>query len=319
VESRRLGGTEVAITPIGLGCMQFSGVGGGRMGRRMYPSVTQEVADEVVGAALDGGIGWFDTAEMYGRGASERALAHALAARGVAPGRVAVATKWLPLGRTARGIGGTIDRRVGALAPYPIDLYQIHVPFGSLARHRAQLAAMARLVEAGTVRAVGVSNFSARQMAAAHRTLAAHGIPLASNQVHISLLHRDIERDGVLDAARELGVTLIAYSPLDSGLLTGRYHAAGAAAPTWRRLGFGVTARRVRRAAPVIDALTGIAHRYGATPAQVALAWLVTFYGDTVVAIPGASKPRQATEAAAAGAIRLDRAELDRLDELSRG
>lgn len=319
VETRRLGGTDIAITPIGLGCMQFAGRG---LAARFYRPVPQGTVTDTVRAALDGGIGWFDTAEMYGRGESERALSSALAACGVAPGQVTIATKWSPGGRTAGSIRRTVRHRVAALRPYPVDLYQIHMPYGALSGHAAQLTAMAGLVEAGVIRAVGVSNFSARQMVAAAKTLAAHGIRLAANQVQINLLHRNVERDGVLAAARELGVTLIAFSPLASGLLTGRYHENPALlstlAPVRRLLG-NLTARRLARTAPVVEALTGIAGRYDATPAQVALAWLTTFYGDTVVAIPGASKPRQAAEAAAAATIRLDRGELDRLDELSRG
>lgn len=318
METRQLGGTDVVITAIGLGCMQFAGRG---LAARFYRPIPQDTVTDTVRAALDGGIGWFDTAEMYGRGHSERALSRALGACGVAPGQVTVATKWSPGGRTAGSIERTVRHRVGALRPYPIDLHQIHLPYGSLASHRAQLAAMARLVDAGTIRAVGVSNFSARQMSAAAETLAGHGIRLASNQVRISLLHRRIERDGLLDAARELGVTLIAHTPLAGGLLTGRYHEEPSrlsTMPPVRRLFGSVTARRLARTAPVVEALTDMARRHDATPAQIALAWLTTFYGDTVVAIPGASKPQQAAEAARAAMIRLDRAELDRLDELSR-
>ncbi|TDD49355.1 aldo/keto reductase [Nonomuraea terrae] len=320
MKARRLGTTDIEISPVGLGCMQFSGT---RNVARLMIRPIDEDAAAVVRAALDGGVTWFDTAEMYGAGNSEEVLAAALKKCGVAPGQVAVATKWAPLGRTAASITRTIGDRLAHLGGYPVDLHQIHMPTGSLSSLTAQLRAMAALARAGKVRAVGVSNFSARQMLLAHRVLAAEGVALAANQVRISLLHRDIERDGVLETARRLGVTLIAYSPLDGGLLTGRYHddpKLARTAPVMRRV-FGrrdLSARGLARTAPLIDAMRRIASGYGVTVGQVALNWVVTRYGDTVVAIPGASKPRQAAEAAGAMGFTLTEAEAGKLDELSR-
>lgn len=321
METRRLGGSDVEVTPIGQGCMQFSGDRG--VAARFYAPMTQEAVTAVVRAALDGGVTWFDTAEMYGGGHSEHALAVALQECGVRPGEVAVATKWSPLGRSTRHLRRTIDVRLGHLAGYPIDLYQIHMPHGGLATTRGQLRTMAGLLRAGKIRAVGVSNFSARGMRIAHEALAAEGIALASNQVQISLIKRSIEANGVLAAARELGVTLIAYSPLGGGVLSGRYHASPddiAALPRVRRL-FNrrrVGARDLARTAPLIDELGAVARAHGATRAQVALAWLIRFYGDTVVAIPGASRPGQAREAAAAMDLDLSPAQLAGLDAASR-
>ena len=117
----------------------------------------------------------------------------------------------------------TIGTRIECLAPYPIDLFQVHIPW-SLSSVAAQMREMAELVRAGKVRAVGVSNFSASQMARAGAALQAEGLPLASNQVRINLLDRSIESNGVLDLAGGTGVTLIAYSPLAQGVLTGRFH-----------------------------------------------------------------------------------------------
>src|SRR5262249_19882208 len=152
----------------------------------------------IIAAALDGGITLFDTAEMYGAGHSERRLAGALTHAGIKPGDVAVATKWPPLARRAKSIEHTIGDRLSALDPFPIDLHQIHFGYGGLSSLRAQIQTMARLVEEGKVRSVGVSNFSAKQMEIAHTTLAERGIPLASNQVQINLLRRNIEKNGVL-------------------------------------------------------------------------------------------------------------------------
>ena len=179
---------------------------------------------------------------------------------------------------------------------------------------------MAKLAAAGKIRAVGVSNFTARQMETAHAALAEHGIPLATNQVQINLLHRGIERNGVLETARRLGVTLIAYSPLASGMLTGKFHDDRSLVtnmPRARRLINGLTDKRLDRTAPLIDLLREIAAAHQASISQVAVAWLITHYGDTVVAIPGASKPHHAEEAAAAMQVKLSPEESARLAELS--
>ena len=190
---------------------------------KMWSVLDQETMDAIVSAALRGGISWYDTAQVYGNGASERALAAGLGHAGVEPGSVVVATKWMPFLKPARDLRRNIDTRIECLAPYPVDLYQVHFPW-SRSSVAAQMREMAALVRAGKVRAVGVSNFSAKQMAQAGAALQAEGLPLASNQVRINLLERSIETNGVLDLAREHRVTLIAYSPLAQGILTGRYH-----------------------------------------------------------------------------------------------
>lgn len=315
--TRRLGSTDREITPIGLGCMQFAGQG---MAAEFYRALDPDTINAVVRTALDGGITWFDTAEMYGRGHSERALTTALTAAGVAAGDVTVATKWAPLGRTAANIERTIDARIEALQGFPIDLYQIHDPHTSLSPLAGQLHAMARLQESGKVAAVGVSNFSARQMERADQVLRSHGLRLVSNQVRINLLHRAVESNGVLATARRLGITLIAYAPLGSGLLTGKFHDDPARLATLRpiRRTLGrFTTRTLTRTKPVIDELRAIAHAHGTTPTQVALAWLVSYYGDTVVAIPGASKPRHAQENSDAIDLQLTDTEIARLDTLT--
>ncbi|WP_063737290.1 aldo/keto reductase [Streptomyces sp. RTd22] len=314
--SRQLGRTGIPISPIGLGGSQFSGGGVSTF----YGTLSQSQVDAVIATALDGGITWFDTAEGYGAGRSERSLATALSHAGRTPGDVTVSTKWTPFGRTARTIERTVSERISNLAPFPVDLHQIHTGFGSLSSIRAQAQAMARLVEAGTIRSVGVSNFSARQMEIAHKELSKHGIPLASNQVQINLLHRKIETNGVLETARGLGSTLIAYVPLRSGMLSGKFHAnrnLAAALPRMRRMMAGISPRNLDRTAPLIDELRTIADKHQATVGQIALAWLITYYGDTVVATPGASKPHHAEEAAGAMKLTLTDEETERLADIS--
>jgi len=317
-ERRRLGRSDVEVTPIGLGCWQFSG-GAGPTGW-FWETLPQPQVDAIVRAALDGGISWFDTAEVYGWGRSERALSHALAAGRRGDGEVVVATKWWPALRRARTIAATLEERRRCLAPFSIGLHQVHQPW-SVSSVEAQMEAMADLVAAGSIRAVGVSNFSAAWMRRAHATLARRGLALASNQVSYSLVNRRIESNGVLAAAQELGVTIIAYSPLAQGLLSGKFHedpalVRGRTGPRrWMPL---FRTKGLERTRPLIEELRRVAAAHGVSPAQVALNWLTHFHGMTVVAIPGATQPRHAEEAAGAMRFTLDAEELRRIDERSR-
>jgi aryl-alcohol dehydrogenase-like predicted oxidoreductase len=178
--------------------------------------------------------------------------------------------------------------------------------------------AMAELVAAGKIRTVGVSNYSPQRMRRAHRQLEKRGLPLAANQVLFSLLDRQIESDGTLETAKALGVTIIAYTPLASGLLSGKYHQNPELLKHkpfyWR----GRLQRDLEKSRLLVKALAEMGEKYGATPAQVALNWVIHFHGDIVVAIPGATNPRQAAESAGAMRFRLSDDELARLDELSR-
>ncbi len=312
-----LGKTEVHITPVGLGCWQFS-QGKGMVGK-FWPALPAEVMSEIVRVSIDGGINWFDTAEIYGRGASERALAAALKELNVETDSVVIADKWWPALRFASSIATTFPERERCLGGYPVDLHQIHQPF-SLSSVKNQAKAMAELVRAGKVRAVGVSNFSAKAMRTAHATMAASGVPLASNQVRYSLLDRTIERNGVLETAKELGITIIAYSPLSQGLLTGKYHGEqdirGTTGPRkWMRRfkPQGLAATR-----KLIETLRDIGAGHSATAAQTAIAWTVQRHGETVVAIPGASSVSQAEANAGTLAIVLTPSEIARIDEASR-
>lgn len=311
-----LGKTGIQVTPIGFGAMEFSGGGRGMM-RTAFPVIPQEEKNAIIKAALDGGMNWFDTAELYGQGMSEQSLATALKANGKKNGDVVIATKWWPLLRTARNIPVTISDRLRFLEGFAIDLYQVHQPF-SFSSPEAEMEAMAALVKAGKIRSVGVSNFNAGQMRRAHKRLQELGLPLASNQVRYSLIDRSIETNGVLETARELGVTIIAYSPLGSGLLSGKYHKnpelLQKKAAFWR----GRMQRNIEGSRPLVAALEEIGAQHSVSAAQVALNWAISFHGETIVAIPGATKVHQAEEGAAAMHFRLATDELARLDELSR-
>lgn len=285
--------------------------------RLTMPDLSQEQMNAIIETALNGGINWFDTAEMYGRGRSERALATALKAAGKQDEDVVVATKWSPIFRTAGNIPRTIDDRIRFLGGYTIDLYMVHQPWG-FSSVEAEMDAMADLVEAGKIRSVGVSNFNADQMRRAHAALEKRGLPLAVNQVQYNLLHRKIETNGLLDAAKERGVTIVAWSPLASGLLTGKFHKNPELLnqrPFGRRM---MLRRTIERSRPLIEGLEDIALKHDASPAQVALNWLVNFQGETVVAIPGASKAHHAEQSAATMKFKLSDGEMARLHELTR-
>jgi aryl-alcohol dehydrogenase-like predicted oxidoreductase len=156
-----------------------------------------------------------------------------------------------------------------------------------------------------------VSNYSAEQMRTAHAALAERGVPLASNQVEYSLLHRQPEVNGVLDACRELGVTLIAYTPLAGGALTGKYKIGDRPkglrrfTPYFRREG-------LESLGPIVALLQEIGARYGASPAQVALRWLIE--NETVLPIPGAKNGKQAADNAGALTFSLTSSEIEALD-----
>lgn len=314
---RSLGTSDLRISPVGLGCWQFSQ----RQGWNKYwPKLDPGEIEGIVAVSIDEGINWFDTAEAYGGGASERELSRVLQKSGKQTGEVIIATKWMPVLRTAGSISRTIDRRRECLAPYPIDLYQIHNP-ASFSSVRKQMAAMAGLVASGRIRTIGVSNFGAKRMREAHRLLAGEGLPLVSNQVSYSLLNRKIEQNGVLESARELGISIIAYSPLSQGVLSGRFHED----PEKIRALSGMRKYRgfyrrgaLSRSRLLIEALKEVGARHGATPAQIALNWLFSFHGDLVVVIPGATKIAQARSNAKAMSFVLTGDELNHLDRISR-
>jgi aryl-alcohol dehydrogenase-like predicted oxidoreductase len=315
IQLRQLGKTGILVTPVGLGVMELAG-GGGLIGR-MFPIIPQEEKNAIIKAALDGGINWFDTAEMYGAGVSEQSLATGLKAAGKPDKDIIIATKWQPFLRTAGNIPISIKDRLRFLAPYSISNFMIHQPY-SFSSPEAEMNAMADLVEAGKIRSVGVSNFSPARMRRAHAALAKRGLPLACNQVRYNLLDRRIETNGVLDTARELGVMITAYTPIERGLLSGKYHKDPALLERmkgWRKASMQ---RNLERTRPLINAMDEMAAGHGVTIAQVALNWVINFNGESVVTIPGATKVKQAEEAAGAMNFRLSDDEMARLDGVSR-
>ncbi len=314
-DKRRLGLTDLEVSPIGLGVMQFAG-GSGMFGM-MFSEASQEDMNQIISTALEGGINWFDTAEIYGRGRSERGLRDALVDASIKDEDVIIGTKWFPLFRTARNIPRTIEDRLRYLSGFTIDLYMVHQPWG-FSSPESEMDAMADLVADGKIRSIGVSNFNVDQMQRAQTALEKRGLPLAVNQVQYSLIHRNIESNGLLDAAKSMNVTIVAWSPLGSGILSGNFHKDPALldrTPVGRRFRLR---RQIDRTAPLIEAQQQIADKHDVTPAQVALNWLLNANGKTVVAIPGASKVTQAEQNAGAMSFRLTEEEMARLDTLSK-
>ncbi len=312
MEHYQLGESTLQVSPVGLGCWQFSR--GEGLAGRYWANVPQETVRDIVRASLEGGVNWFDTAEIYGNGASERSLGQALDELDVDRSRYLIADKWFPAFRFAGSIARTFAAREEALGGRRVDLHQIHQPF-SFSSVERQADAMAQLHKEGRTGAVGVSNFNEKRMRAAHARLAQEGIPLATNQMHYSLIHRSIERNGVLEAAKELGVSIIAYSPLAQGILTGKYHneADIRRSPGPRKFLKQFRPRGLEVTRPLIDLLRRIGEAHNATPAQIALAWTVQRHGTCIVTIPGASSVSQAASNADSLRIRLSNAELDEL------
>jgi aryl-alcohol dehydrogenase-like predicted oxidoreductase len=258
-----------------------------------------------------GGINWFDTYLNV-----ERALVETLKTISKKDGEVIIATKWSPYFKSAGDIKRDVEKHIQLLEGYRIGLYMVHFPI-SFSPPEAEMNAMADLVETGKIFSVGVSNFNAKKMRRAYAALQKRGIPLAINQVGYSLLQRGVETDGVLETAKELGITIVAYGPLWEGLLTGKFHKNPELIkrqPIIRRIMIEAYFEKSR---PVIKALEEIAVKNSATPAQVALSWLINFHGESVVAIPGATNSRQAESNAAAMRINLSEEDMNLLDELS--
>ncbi|GHO42432.1 aldo/keto reductase [Ktedonospora formicarum] len=248
-EQRTLGASDIALPALGIGTWSWGDTAFWNYGQ----DYTQDDIVKAYKACLDAGLNFFDTAEIYGQGASERILGDCMREVGEP---IVIATKFapLPLRLSARTLFQALDDSLERLGVEHIDLYQIHWPY-TFIQMNALMDALAEVVRKGKVRAVGVSNYSANQMRKAHARLARHDIPLVSNQVHYSLLHRHPESNGVLDACRELNITLIAYSPLEQGLLTGKYSVNAETIPTIRgprRLSPAFSLRQRRKMEPLL-------------------------------------------------------------------
>lgn len=272
------------------------GVGTWQWGDKVYWGFGNDYAEKDVWEAFDEsvheGLTFFDTAEVYGSGRSERFLGEFIRKTHAA---VVVGTKFMPFPTRLTGgaLAKALERSLARLSLHTVDLYQMHVPLPPVAIE-TWMDAMADAHRAGLVRAVGVSNYSVEQMKRAHGALGKHGVVLASNQVKFSLIDREPLENGLLDACRELGITLIAYGPLGKGILSGKY--------TRDIRPGGMRGRRFSRQVferimPLLTAVREIAQSRDKTMAQVALNWCMA---KGTLPIPGAKTGAQAKENAGA-------------------
>ena len=288
---------------IGLGAWQW----GDRVIWGYGQTHTDKDIREAFDVSLNLGVRFVDTAEIYGSGTSERLLGKFIKETDQP---VLVATKFFPWpwrltkGFLPRALKGSLER----MELESVDLYQIHWP-SYLMTPETMMEGMVECVKQGLTRTVGVSNFGQKRMLRAYSTLAQHGIPLASNQVHYSLLSREVEKNGTLARCKELGIRLIAYSPLEKGLLTGKYTAEnpppGVRASQYAEL--------LKKLPPVTKLLREIGQNHGGkTVSQVSLNWLIC---KGALPIPGAKNPQQAEINAGGAGWRMTEEEVAKLDE----
>ncbi|WP_273489065.1 aldo/keto reductase [Roseateles chitosanitabidus] len=293
---RRLGAHGPEVSALGLGCMGMSD---------FYGPADEATSMAVLHRALDLGMNFLDTSDIYGNGANERLLSGLLANR---RREVVLATKF-GIVRNADGLSAGVngtpahvhascDASLRRLGVNHIDLYYLHrvdkaVPI------EETVGAMAELVRAGKVRHIGLSEASAETIRRAHQV---H--PIAAVQSEYSLWTRDVEAE-VLPTCRELGIALVPYSPLGRGFLTGAIRSADQlAANDWRRVNPRFQDGHLAQNLALADAIVDLARDHGLTPAQLALAWLLD-RGPDVMPIPGTRSIARLEENAMAARVRL--------------
>jgi aryl-alcohol dehydrogenase-like predicted oxidoreductase len=283
-------GTAKKISKIGLGTWQFGSPEWGYG----EPYAEKEVY-AIVRRALELGVSLFDTAEIYSSGRSERILGRAL---GENRESVFIATKMFPVVPGALVVKRRAVASANRLGVPRLDLYQVHWP-NPLVRDNTIMRGMRSLQRAGLIGEVGVSNYSLKRWRAAEDALRGR---VLSNQVQYSLVDRSPEL-GLLPFAESHGHVIIAFSPLAQGLLSGRYHGAGRPLNRVRATSPLFHPENIERTNDLIAALREVADAHAASPAQIALAWVI--HSPAVAAIPGASSVEQLESSAAAAEIEL--------------
>ena len=312
MESTKLLANNVAVPALGIGTWSW----GDRLFWGYGSDYGEAEVERAFEAAVESGATFFDTAEVYGLGESEKLIGRFLK-RTSQP--VQIATKYFPLPWRFNGqsVADTLSDSLKRLQVEQVALYQVHMPFSFLMSQKTLMEALAKEVARGRILTVGVSNYSAAQMHEAHELLAQHGVPLAVNQVRYSLLTRKIEQNGILELARKLGITILAYSPLDQGLLTGKYTPENTEIVQGaRKLDPKFSAAGLSKLEPVISKLKQLGEKYDKTPAQVALNWLIG--QDNVIPIPGAKNAKQARDNAGAIGWKLSSEDWEQLSLLGR-
>lgn len=311
VEKRVIGASQIEVSAMGIGIWSW--------GDKTTWGYGKDYGFQDVFAAykatLAAGIDFFDTAEIYGNGQSELLL-HQCMEQDKQP--IKIATKFAPLPNrlNASYLLKALDKSLARLGVSQVDLYQIHWPYTFLSIE-SLMDMMALAVQAGKIKAIGVSNYNAAHMKRAQERLSQYNLKLASNQVHYSLLHRKPEANGVLEACREMDIALIAYSPLEQGLLTGKY-GPDYKADGVRRFTGKYSSGNLQKIAKLVETLKQVGQAHDKTPAQVSLRWLLQ-RDSLVIPIPGAKNEKQASQNAAALGWSLTDEEFEKIDVASRG
>jgi aryl-alcohol dehydrogenase-like predicted oxidoreductase len=306
-----LAGSDVSIPPLGVGTWAWGDKGTWGMGG-YDNALTESTIRDAWEASIEAGVVLFDTAEVYGRGESERIIGRLLAADPATRAGIVIATKFMPSPwkvNVHAALLSAARRSRERLGVDTIDLYQIHGPI-SLRSHDALADALAAAVAEGVVKAVGVSNYSAKETRGIDAALRKRGLRLASNQIEFSLLRAMPLRVGLLACCQDLGVVPLAYSPIGQGRLTGKYSAANP--PPGKRT---FSAHPMEQIDAIVAELRRIGQAHeGRTPSQVALAWLIA---KGAVPIPGAKNRSQAEQNAGALGWQMSDEEVARLDAAS--
>ncbi|MCS7136245.1 MAG: aldo/keto reductase [Nitrososphaerota archaeon] len=303
MEYIELGKSGFRVSVIGLGTWQI--------GTRLWgweKDYNEFDAIATIREAIDLGINFIDTAEIYGGGRSEEIIGKAIADR---RDEVFIATKVWLTNLSYDKVIKAAERGLRRLGTDVIDLYQVHWP-NPFVPIEQTMKAMERLVKEGKVRCIGVSNFSVNQLKRAQEALSSEEI--VSNQVEYNLLNRKIEKD-LLPYARQEKITIIAYSPLARGILTGKYAPGNVPRDLLRRVDILFSSENLKRANKIVEVLREIAERRGKSVSQVALNWLIK--EPIVLAIPGAKKPTHVRVNVGAAGWRLTDDEIKKIDEAS--
>jgi aryl-alcohol dehydrogenase-like predicted oxidoreductase len=309
MEKRMLGREGLTVSALGLGCMGMS---------EFYGASDERESLATIDRAIEVGMNFLDTADMYGIGQNEELIGRAIRGRRDA---VVLATKFGNVrdrdDPSKRGISGrpeyvrsACDASLRRLGVDIIDLYYQHRVDPDTPIEET-VGAMGELVTAGKVRYLGLSEAASRTIRRAH---AVH--PISALQSEYSLWTRDPE-DGVLETCRELGIGFVAYSPLGRGFLTGRIRRfEDLADDDFRRQNPRFQGENFQRNLDLVSRIEDVAREKGCTPAQLALAWLLA-QGTDIVPIPGTRSRQRLEENAGALAVTLTRDELDRIDEVA--
>ena len=288
-----LAGTSLHVPAMGVGTWSWGDSKTWGMGS-YDSSLTEDTIREAWATSIDAGATFFDTAEVYGDGESERIIGRLLADDPERAAKVQIATKFMPMPwklNVRSALLSSLRASLERLGLERVDLYQIHGPI-SLRGHSALADALAAAHQEGLVRTVGVSNYSVRETRSIDAQLRKRGLRLATNQIEFSLLRRSPETSGLLATCRELGVVPLAYSPLGMGRLTGNYSAS---IPPPNQRQFSNHPMEVVDA--VVAELRRIGEVVGKTPSQVALGWIIA---KGAIPIPGAKNGAQAADNAGA-------------------